>query len=76
MFRMREPYFNGKNITWKYRNPWKNATVLNGTDALTFHPDVNPDETLGAYLDDIYRTCSFIKNGTKNYHKLNSYRYV
>ena len=73
---MREPYFNGKNVTWKYRNPWKNNSILNGTDALTFHSNIKENDVIGAFLDDIYRTCTFYKNGTKKYNKLNAYRFV
>ncbi len=73
---MREPYFDGKNITWKTRNPWKSEVHLNGTDALVFNPNIQTDDQIWGYLDDLYRTSHFKYNSTKKMLKLNIYRYL
>jgi hypothetical protein len=73
---MREPYFDGESINWKYRNPWKAPVNLNGTDALSFFPDVRPDSQVWGYIDDLYRTASFTYNSTKRYNKLKYHRFL
>lgn len=73
---MKEPYFDGKDTTMKFRNPWRDYVVLNGTDALSMNPDVSPKDILWAYLDDLFRTCSFTYNSTKNFNKLTAHRFV
>lgn len=73
---MREKYFDGKKISWKYRNPWKQMTVLNGTDALSFHPILKKEENPWIYLDDLYRTGSFVYQSTKDFFKFRVNRYL
>ncbi len=73
---MREPYFDGKDTTWKYRSPWKSLVPLNGTDALSFYPGITPESQVWGYLDDLYRTCSFTFNSTKRYNKVKYHRFV
>jgi hypothetical protein len=73
---MKEPYFDGKNTTMKFRNPWRDYVKLNGTDALSMNPDVTPNDLLWAYLDDLFRTCSFTFNNTKVFNKLTAHRFV
>ena len=73
---MREPYFDGNQTTWAFRNPWKSFVQLKGTDALSFPPNVDPDEIIWAYLDDLFRTCSFTFNSTKKFNKLKAHRFM
>lgn len=73
---MREPYFDGKEVSMRIRNPWKGEVPLNGTDALSFAPQETPENVIWAYLDDLYRTTAFKYNSTKNYHKLKAYRFL
>ncbi len=73
---MREPYFDGHNITWNFRNPWKVPVHLNGSDGLSIHPGINEEEQPWTYVDDIYRTAVFELNSTKIYNKLKVNRYM
>ncbi len=74
---MREKYFDGKNITLRERDPWKNKIKLNGTDALSFKPFVKKEEQLWVFLDDLYHLGGFSYYDNKLYYgKLNTYRYL
>ncbi len=75
---MKEPYFdfNEEKVKIVYRDPWNASINLNGSDALTFHPEIDENSNLWCYLDEIYRTGSFAYNSTKRYNKLKVLRFV
>jgi hypothetical protein len=74
--RIREPYFDGFNTSWIYRQPWRAPVNISGTDAISFSPSTDKNNLIFAYLDDLFIRVSFNYNSTKTYHKLKADRYV
>ena len=73
---MREPYFDGKNVTTAYRNPWKEMAPLNGTDSISFSPNLDKNTKPWAFLDDISRNGGFHYHNTQSYKGLTLLRFL
>ena len=45
-------------------NPWSEQVLLAGTDGMQFHPILEDDDILGAFVNDLSRTCYFSYDGS------------
>lgn len=75
-FSVPEPYFDGKDVTTRYRNPWKERIPLNGTDAFSFNPVFSKSDNPWIYLDDLFRTSPFQYYNSTSYTNLNVLRFM
>ena len=48
-----------------YTNPWKYDTQVNGTDGNQFHPILETDERLVAFVADFARQVDFVYNDSQ-----------
>lgn len=58
-------------------NPWTEQVLLAGTDGMQFHPLLEDEEILGAWVNDLSRTCYFNYRGsdTSTYPGLDMMKY-
>jgi len=73
---IREKYFDGKNIVTQFRNPWKESVEVDGTDAMSFHPDFPQNGKPRAFLDELSRNAKFHYYDTKVHHGVTTYRFL
>ena len=74
--KMRELYFNGRDLEKRFTNPWRSDVFLNGTDALSFKPGLTIKDKPWVFIDDIFRGGSFTYRNTKKYQNFNLLRFT
>jgi lysosome membrane protein 2 len=55
---------------------WVTDEVITGTDATQFHPDVNKDETLKAFVSDILRVVDLVYKEERTVEGIDLYRFI
>ena len=60
----RKDYKNINSTHDVYQEPWIKSVQVNGTDGNQFHPNVQKDEILAAYVSDFARTATFTYNNS------------
>lgn len=72
---VKEPYFNGREVVSKFRNPWKIEIPLNGTDSVQFKPLLNTTYSPWVFADDFLMKGSATYLSTKYYNGFYMNRY-
>lgn len=58
-------------------SPWEEKVLLDGTDGMQFSPDLQTDDVIAAFVNDLSRNCYFdYSHNDDTYPHLDNYIFV